>query len=135
MAPQSVSPIAVLDQFGPLIVGMAALFVLAWRWDSVTRRLDPDDSATSERTPPGKFPRGALTRIRYIGERVLSIAAVIAIFRTNKMTAWTTVVILASAMTYHFYRRRLMPLREKGATTAEFLTLTSLLALTMLGTA
>jgi hypothetical protein len=121
-----------LALFGPPLVGVIAFLVFAQRCDTLSRRLDPKTPLTPILGAWGSPPRGARGWLRYLASRILAIAAVVAVFRTNKLTASLVLAAVAAWLLYQNYRTRIAPLRARGASRADTLTLIALLAVWVL---
>ena len=109
--------------FLPLLLGLLAFGLLAWRCDRVRRRVAPDLVSGPSSPGPARAPRGFHEWSRFLGERVLGIMLIIAFIAGRPVVAWVSLAVLMAALGYYAYTLRIRPLIQRGATRPETFTL------------
>jgi hypothetical protein len=117
-----------LVAFFPLLLGLLAFGLLVWRCERIGRRVAPD--LASKPSSPGRAsaPRGFNEWSRFLGERVLGIALIIAFLAGQRLVACVALIVLMAALGYYAYTLRIRPLIQRGATRPESFTLLFLMA-------
>ena len=112
----------------PIALLLVSLPLLAWRGIRIERRLgisaNPVEPPANDRTVPTS-PKGW---VRFGFEAVLSLGVLLLIWFSNTYVAALLVVALCAVLVYRVFRRLIWPLRSKGATTLDILSLVAILA-------
>ena len=112
-----------LVAFFPLLLGLLAFALFVWRCERIGRRLAPDLVSKPSSPGPASAPRGFHEWSRFLGERVLAIALIMAFLAGQRLVACAALTVLMAALGYYAYTLRIRPLIQSGATRPETFTL------------